>query len=166
MADSTQGRVFTEDDVALIVDEILVRSAEELDDISLYRLVAEGIRDASGLTFPADEPVYVLRASDPDAPECLEHKRCHYTDSHAVEIDALAEKMREWQAANPDRVKVPDTEKCAECGLSHDALGPDGEPWHEGGECPGPPCGCGSGFPQSECADQTGHVVPDTEEDS
>lgn len=44
-----------------------------------------------------------------------------------------------------------DPDVCPECGLSITALGPDGEPWHEGGVCPGPPCPCGSGWPVIEC---------------
>lgn len=167
MADSTHGRLLTEKEAQTLAVQAFMlgfnRGRSRDGTADFYAGEIDTVIAENAGTYPdPKEPVYVLRgASKALDLEILEAMEFLFP---ALRGTLPTQAVREWQDANPGRVKAPDAEKCAECGLSHDAVGPDGEAWHEGGECPGPPCVCGSGFPKSECADQTGHVAPDTEE--
>ena len=80
-----------------------------------------------------------------------------------IDADVYADAKLDLQAARAALAAreepLGDDEICPTCGLSlSSARGPDGEPWHEGGVCPGAPCVCGSGWPVSECKDRDAHA--------
>ena len=105
MPDAKYGRLFTEQDVRSIVDEVLCMCGSEAWLGSLEMTVdqvadeaierAERAVDKGGLKFPADEPLFLLLASISGDPDLV------------CDVQA-ATTMRDWQAANPDRVTVPD----------------------------------------------------------
>lgn len=62
---------------------------------------------------PDDEPVFTLRAQDATAPLAVEAwarvAAASGVSPEKVKVAlAHAQAMREWQAANPDKVKLPD----------------------------------------------------------
>lgn len=71
-------------------------------------------------TFPPDEPLFLLRGQDRAAPRAIaddvDGEADYLTASrdvgagpeHASAVERAANAMREWQRANPDRVKTPD----------------------------------------------------------
>lgn len=64
---------------------------------------------------PEDEPVIVFRARDQHLPELLTAywEMCQRGGSpqrHLALIDAATETVLDWQDANPDLVRVPDSE--------------------------------------------------------
>jgi hypothetical protein len=118
MADSTHGPLFRLKDVGLVVEEVVRESGALRSPQALALLTGQVVGKLSRagvLTFPVDEPVYVLRGQDPIAPAAtrsyVEH--CGLDVSQATLDVAMdrAHAMELWQAANPDRVKVPDTEE-------------------------------------------------------
>ena len=58
------------------------------------------------------EPYFFLRAQDKCAPAAVTHYANHLRTngdvSGAEECHAFAKRMREWQAAHPELVKMPD----------------------------------------------------------
>lgn len=116
MADSKYGRLFTEQDVMAIVDEALmlnlagnVATVPEL----LRDLIARAEADKAPMRFPADEPLFLLRAQDTyAAPLVSEYAtRCRKTgvsDEHVNGALGVVGSMLAWQGKHPDRVKVPD----------------------------------------------------------
>jgi hypothetical protein len=114
--DSKYGRLFTEEDVQRIIDYShgtgIDTPAEIVERLEL---------GDHPVTFPADEPLFLLRAQDEAAPRaiamCGRFEDGNYVH-HAGEVGAstahlqpaadAALRMVEWQEANPDRVKVPD----------------------------------------------------------
>jgi hypothetical protein len=75
-------------------------------------LRAEGV-PWQALTFPADEPLFVLRASEGGTVEVLHDAIVELISRPIrgvleVPLTQAAAVFREWQAANPDRVKVID----------------------------------------------------------
>lgn len=102
MADARYGRLFTEDDVVRLINAMTYEAPDEA--LNLGVVIEQAERDAERpLTFPADEPLFLLRASDPAAPEAIDE----YELAASRAVPAAAE-FRAWQQANPDRVKVPD----------------------------------------------------------
>lgn len=131
MAERKYGRLYTDRDVERIISEALIRQHTQ-NQVSKLDTVLEHI-DAAELTFPADEPLFLLRGQDVAAPGAIEpdgpgdedlsyYERAYraryaaglleahgeHDDPHLLAIKAAAQEMREWQAANPDRVKAPD----------------------------------------------------------
>lgn len=121
------GRLFTEADVQALV----ARFAHECGVYGtqgpevLKRLLDEGF----STTFPADEPVFVLRGKDGATPAALygyvdylkhvlngatfaefEHGSFHpgALKRHMQSAEEFNVELSAWQRANPDRVKVPD----------------------------------------------------------
>jgi len=108
------GRLFTEADVDLILMQAS-RLRSRGRDLSCKFVVEtmEGSQasPAPTLTFPADEPLFLLRGSDSNALEGLRHysESFNYLDQKE-HVDAVEDEMismRRWQEAHPDRVKVP-----------------------------------------------------------
>ncbi len=65
---------------------------------------------------PDDEPVIVFRARDVTTPDLLAYylMRCVKKGSPQRHLEILLtaiNRFREWQAANPDKVRVPDSER-------------------------------------------------------
>lgn len=68
---------------------------------------------------PDDEPVIVFRARDMTTPDLLAYylMRCVKKGSpmrHLELIIGSIERFRSWQRDNPDKVKVPDSERSRE----------------------------------------------------
>lgn len=66
-----------------------------------------------GTPLPDNEPMIMFRGQDKLLPELLEHynELCTKAGSPQTQIEAInqrIESIKRWQAANPDRVKVPD----------------------------------------------------------
>jgi hypothetical protein len=99
--DSKYGPLYTLDDVKLISQAL-----GPVED-AIERLHAQGL-----LTFPADEPLFVLRGNNRAhstalafLSELLENRESGEQADHVL---AASNEMHIWQAANPDRVKTPD----------------------------------------------------------
>ncbi len=65
---------------------------------------------------PDDEPVIVFRARDSLLCPLLSeyHEKCIQAGSPARHLELIAEtynRIADWQEANPDKVKVPDSER-------------------------------------------------------
>lgn len=111
--DGKYGRLYTADDVAEIAS--LVRQYER-EDQSLRRPISVVVADldaAGRLSFPADEPLFLLRGQDVVTPEAI----ARYVTEAAIagasveHREAAAEAGRYiagWQHANAERIKVPD----------------------------------------------------------
>lgn len=128
MADVKYGRLFTEADMRKLLRYAATRGEEvgvealghdaagfALDPAD--RLLMEYEAEAQGpfgLTFPADEPLFLLRGQDAYAPVAVgtyldELERCGQDDPEHVRAGREANRrMAEWQRANPNRVKLPD----------------------------------------------------------
>lgn len=117
MADLKYGRVFTEEDVKRMLEAM--QGLEDVEDI--YGAAVTKVESTEGLTFGADEPIFVLRGQDQCAPATIaavegEVARdyvgnCIAAGSqqpHVEAASAAAQQIREWQAANPTLVKIPD----------------------------------------------------------
>ena len=63
----------------------------------------------TGIPIPADEPVFILRAQDINAPEIIAEysERCTNPEL-AGATEELAKSFFDWQQKNEDRIKVPD----------------------------------------------------------
>lgn len=125
---SKYGRLFTEEDAFQLVWEALGGSMAGVTHDRARGSFARALRDLDacdreyGLTFPADEPLFLLRGQDKAAPTAIRdnhppgYTRDYFTAAHEAGADlphldaikAAAVEMREWQRANPDRVKAPD----------------------------------------------------------
>lgn len=135
MADRKYGRLFTEADVTKLVAyafklgrdrELNVPAGAAGVNVDEFRerVIREvEARCVTPYTFPADEPLFLLRGQDAAAPDAIEdpvgegdpidyYDRAKAAgaalDGHLEAVCQTAEEMRRWQAANPDRVKVPD----------------------------------------------------------
>lgn len=132
MTDSKYGRLFTERDVLMLlryaanrgdVDGIVkLGQADGLNVDPGQRLLAEYEAEASGgspfedsirLTFPPDEPLFLLRGQDEAAPAAVRDYG-HRADDvgagavHLGKVSVAALRLDDWQREHPDRVKVPD----------------------------------------------------------
>jgi hypothetical protein len=66
-----------------------------------------------GTPIPEDEPLMLFRGQDKLLPELLEkyNELCKNAGSPQDQLDKVAqqiEKIKQWQAANPNRLKTPD----------------------------------------------------------
>lgn len=123
--DAKYGRLFTETDMCAIVSGVL--SAHGLNPETARHDAAGALRAMDqSTTFPADEPLFLLRGQDEAAPNaiaapteaeqeyggigdyCSGAMVAGAEDEYLATVFVAARAMREWQAANPDRVKVPD----------------------------------------------------------
>lgn len=82
-----------------MLDELLAKTDKILADLN-----AE---------IDSDEPCFVLRAQDKYAPEAIISyaERCRWggaSESHVRRALEIRGKMKYWQDANPEKVKVPD----------------------------------------------------------
>lgn len=68
---------------------------------------------------PDDEPVVVFRARDVQTPSLLRQYR-HFCEEggspqrHLDLIDGTIQLFEDWQESNPDKVKIPDSERSRE----------------------------------------------------
>lgn len=113
------GRLFTEDDVKRMLNMAVLEGAPSpAEQIAGF--------DAQGLlTFPADEPLFLLRGQDKAAPEAISAAErvplgyegpIDYAERaveagalppHIIAVERAARMMRDWQREHPERVKVP-----------------------------------------------------------
>lgn len=101
------GRLFTEGDVKKMLRLAVLEGAPSPEE-----QIAEFDRRGE-LTFPADEPLFLLRGQDKAAPGTITgYLMCANAAGASIEHASAARKagraMAEWQAEHPDRVKVPD----------------------------------------------------------
>lgn len=66
-----------------------------------------------GTPLPDDEPLMLFRGQDKLLPQLLEfyNELCTKAGSPPTQIEAIYQRIaaiKRWQAANPDRVKIPD----------------------------------------------------------
>jgi hypothetical protein len=120
--DAKYGRLYTEKDVRELMAVMAERVAVALKPQSgIALLTADNWRerridemlDAAPLTFPTDEPVFVIRGQDAAAAEAIGHygdtAHEHGADGEFVRaVFDRADEVELWQKANPDRVGVPD----------------------------------------------------------
>lgn len=71
------------------------------------------ITKQDGTPVPEDEPLILFRAKDKLLPELLGHylEQCRAAGSPEQHLSTLQQRIdaiKQWQAANPDRVKIPD----------------------------------------------------------
>lgn len=71
------------------------------------------ITKLDGTPLPADEPLILFRGHDKLLPQLLEHYQqlCGQAGSPERQITLLQQridKIKAWQAANPDKLKIPD----------------------------------------------------------
>ena len=71
------------------------------------------ITKLDGTPVPDDEPLVLFRAKDKLLPQVLAayQKLCQDTGCQAQQVDSLGpliQQVKDWQAANQDKVKLPD----------------------------------------------------------
>lgn len=67
--------------------------------------------DSCLLKVDDDEPIFVLRAQDKTAPATIrywEGRQYNLSPTRTGEVHKLIALIEEWQAAHPERVKMPD----------------------------------------------------------
>jgi hypothetical protein len=111
MAEGKYGRLFTESDVRELLVQAACRAMDGPDDTTAAA-IAEQVIAHGPSTFPADEPLFVLRGQDAAAPEtiaryCVEAEKVGAGDRHRTAAALVGVAMVNWQAAHPERVKVP-----------------------------------------------------------
>lgn len=119
---SKYGRLFTEEDAFQLVWEALGGSMAGVTHDRARGSFARALRELDacdreyGLTFPADEPLFLLRGQDKAVLDALIGGQ-DYEDAcvdagasreHLAAVQAAADEITAWQRAHPDRVKVPD----------------------------------------------------------
>lgn len=118
------GRLFTETDVKLALAHAIEEAWNSDEGVvggPTVASITERVLGELPTTFAPDEPLFLLRGQDSAAPEPIAHigdgemrdyesmalgEGC--SREFAIAVRNAAEGMREWQAAHPDRVKVPD----------------------------------------------------------
>jgi hypothetical protein len=123
MGGDKYGRLFTEGDVRVLLMMVYERGrADQGNAIDTVphdgnrrgaTLLADALAEDFNPTFPADEPLFLLRGQDQLATQTIDYyvggAGVHGSpESHVEAAHQAAKAMGEWQAANPDRVKVPD----------------------------------------------------------
>ena len=126
MADLKHGRLFTERDVSRLIAEALIRQHSQPSVCKVDDLLEHV--DPSELTFPEDEPLFLIRASDEHAVDVM----CAiynlggadtepWSRERYAELVHLQFAMADWRDANPDKIKVAESEplrpECPTCGL-------------------------------------------------
>ena len=81
---------------------------------SKYKIDANGnLVKMDGTPIPDDEPLILFRAKDKLTPQLIENykKLCQEADcppQQVSSLDQLIQQFKDWQAANPDKVRIPD----------------------------------------------------------
>lgn len=111
--DNKYGQLYTAQDLANIAAVLLhgVVPPENLQE-SIQEAVTHVAR-SSKLHFPVDEPLFLLRAQDQAAPAAIHGyldaaKFNGAAPAHQDSITRSAIEFVQWQAANPNKVKIPD----------------------------------------------------------
>lgn len=110
MADTKYGRVFTEQDVRMIVQAAIESDCESDQELTK---VIETLDNGQELKFPPDEPIFILRGQDQCAPAAIDDYRewCVEAGAQQAHLDAVLKAEQHFEAFqtnNPDRVKVAD----------------------------------------------------------
>lgn len=110
--DSKYGRIYTQDDVKRLVTEAYEQGAR-YGMSGFNETWTQRFLTAQNCHFPADEPIFVLRAQDKLAPDVVDYwsTRAAGRDVDQSAVDSAskcADEMDEWQENNPDKVKLPD----------------------------------------------------------
>lgn len=125
MAEGKYGRLFTEADVVRIAKGIaLIYSGQDRTEESVRESLSvvldyqDGMHEAKpgehdALTFPPDEPLFLLRGQDVTTPEVIRAyvvaaARAGASVEHREAAAAAGRLVAGWQYGNADRVKVPD----------------------------------------------------------
>lgn len=118
MSDDKYGRIFTEEDVKRIVGLTLEEAADILPtaQVTMTQTVDDIMSlvwsDAVKLTFPADEPIFLLRAQDKRALAAVRYYRDHQSPrapvKHEQNVDHAMQKFERFRVQHPDRLKEPD----------------------------------------------------------
>lgn len=71
------------------------------------------ITKMDGTPIPDDEPIILFRAKDQLTPQLIEAYKKLCSDAgcqrqQITSLDPLIERFKNWQVANPDKVKLPD----------------------------------------------------------
>lgn len=107
--DTKYGRLFTEEDVAKLLDHLNIGFEAELPEV-----ITQAEKEGVGFRFPADEPQFVLRGQDVDALEAVEayqgirEENEHITPSQAESLLTARDGFRAFRNERPDRMKVAD----------------------------------------------------------
>jgi hypothetical protein len=92
----------------------LTHPAAVADPYVVADAVLSGEFGTGKLTFPTDEPLFLLRGQDALAPGIVREYAVRADDPSAVSEQhrrsawAAADEFADWQAANPGRTKIPD----------------------------------------------------------
>lgn len=131
MASAKYGRLFTEADAKRLMQMAFDLGAWQREHDQPRVLPDEGstlilgLDEEGGLAFPADEPLFLLRAQDKGAADAIEtevvelgydgpvdyFERARENGASRAVLDGVrdtAREVRRWQREHPDRVKVPD----------------------------------------------------------
>lgn len=117
MPDSKYGRIFTEQDVKELIGWAYAhgRDIGNIEDAGgeLDNWIMAAADDGTPMTFPDDEPVFVLRGKDKAAATTIGSyaDECEALGSPAAHVSAVQHAggaMLAWQAQHPEHVKVPD----------------------------------------------------------
>ena len=110
MPDAKYGKLYTEQDVRLIVQTAI---ENDIDSETQLDAILENLGKESQLAFPADEPLFLLRGQDLLAAEAVHH----YANSSAANgvdpqqqhsVRVAAQTFVDFKVQNPDRIKLPD----------------------------------------------------------
>lgn len=116
--DGKYGRLFTEQDVRKIVRYATISAQTMSPELSseqvMNDVLDDKISDDFNLTFPKDEPLFLLRAKDKRSLGAVRHYHDLCDRSVGVGVDHLdgveksVRQFEEFRADNPDRMKDPD----------------------------------------------------------
>lgn len=112
MADLKYGRLFTLEDVQRIVDYVAFSDAHD-DGPDVGNVLADMESDGKPpMKFPADEPLFLLRAQDKRAIGAVrfysDHQSPRAPMQHIERIDDAVSDFESFRLRNPERTKEPD----------------------------------------------------------
>ncbi len=103
--DSKYGRIFTEEDVKAIVELAVEQEVSSVDE-------AETLMDDFDGRFPADEPIFVLRARDKRALAAVRQYRENQSPrapvNHIEGLDKAVREFEKFRVQHADQMKEPD----------------------------------------------------------
>jgi hypothetical protein len=112
MSDSKYDRLFTRGDI-----NVIIQTLGMLPSFAVVRHAIDECDEKGLLTFPADEPLFLLRGQDKAIVPTISsyatiasRDPIHASVAHCDAARQQAQEIHEWQQANPEKVKVPDTE--------------------------------------------------------
>lgn len=111
MMDSKYGRIFTEDDVKMIVAAAV--KADDPSTVDLHPLISNLGGYGFETRFPEDEPIFVIRGKDKAALRTIIY---YYDaaitegagDEHLENVTKAITEFRMFAEENPQRIKIPD----------------------------------------------------------